>query len=166
MSKFIVFNLISNLIFSISGTFIPNANSVVLREFQTHNEILEQKNLYCHIQSARVKTFESTYNKMKRLNIDELYNVYDLIGFRYVFYTKEDLLKFYHHMRFERDIFRLKNYIHYPKKNGYKAFHLQYKNVYKDCPIRFLECQLYIIDDYYNALYGTAQYHKNYTHFY
>ena len=77
-----------------------------------------------------------------------------------VFYTKEDLLKFYHHLKFEKDIIMIKNYLNSPKKNGYKAFHLKYKNIYMDCPINFLECQLYIIDDYYNSLYGTAQYEK------
>ena len=51
------------------------------------------------------------------------------------------------------------NYLNNPKKNGYKSFHIRYKN----CPVKQLKCQLYIIDDYYNALYGNAQYKKNYT---
>ena len=166
MFKIILFKFIIYLIVSSSAAFIPNANSVIFRELKVFNEILDTKNLLCHYQSARVKTFESAYNKMKRIQISNIYNVYDLIGFRYVFYTKEDLLKFYHHLKFEKDIIMIKNYLNSPKKNGYKAFHLKYKNIYMDCPINFLECQLYIIDDYYNSLYGIAQYEKNYTHFF
>ena len=42
--------------------------------------------------------------------------------------------------------------------------HLRYKNEYSECPIKQLECQLYIISDYYNALYGNARRKdKNYT---
>ena len=42
--------------------------------------------------------------------------------------------------------------------------HLRYFNDYKECPVRQLECQLYIINDYYNALYGKSRrLDKNYT---
>ena len=57
-----------------------------------------------------------------------------------------------------------KNYINEPKENNYKAFHIRYKNPnLNNCPIKQLECQLFIIDNYYDAVYGNAKYNKNYT---
>jgi len=142
---------------------VTNAAIVIISEQVKFNDILSVNNLPCHTQIARVKSFESSLQKMEKINAKNLYDVYDLIGFRYVFYTKEDLLKFYHHIKMEKDIYYCKNYIIEPKKNGYSAMHIRYKNEYKECPIKQLECQLYIINDYYNALYGTAKYYKNYT---
>ena len=59
-----------------------------------------------------------------------------------------------------------KNYINKPKDNGYSALHLRYKNEYAECPVKQLECQLYIIDDYYNSVYSKATYFKNYSNLY
>lgn len=145
-------------------SFVTNANFVIHSEQKTFNEILDTQKLPCHLQCARVKSFESSLQKMKRSNIENVYNIYDLIGFRFVFYTKEDLLKFYHNIKLEKKVLYTKNYILKPKKNGYAAMHLRYKNEYSECPIKQLECQLYIISDYYNALYGNAiRKDKNYT---
>lgn len=119
------------------------------------------------MQSSRLKSFESSLEKKNRINIRNIYDLYDLIGFRFVFYTKEDLLKFYHHIKLEKTLLYTRNYITHPKENGYSAMHLRYKNEYKECPIEQLECQLYIISDYYNALYGNARrIDKNYTLYY
>lgn len=149
---------------STSTAFVTNANHVINLEQKSFNEILEISKLPCHLQTARVKSFESSLQKMKLINTDNVYDLYDLIGFRFVFYTKEDLLKFYHHLKFEKKILYSKNYIINPKQNGYSAIHVRYENVYKNCPIKQLECQLYIINDYYNALYGNARrIDKNYT---
>ena len=170
------------LIKTING-FIINANLVIHKEQQIFNEILNIQNLPCHLQSARIKTFESTMEKINRIQINNLndsndsndsnnlkdvnliniYNVHDLIAFRYVFYTKTDLLKFYHHLKLEKTIMYAKNYINKPKENGYSALHIRYKNIYPECPVKILECQLYIIKDYYNAIYGNSKYFKNYT---
>lgn len=152
---------INNII--ISG-FVTNANFVIHSEQKTFSEILDTQRLPCHLQTARVKSFESSLQKMKRVNTENVYDLYDLIGFRFVFYTKEDLLKFYHHVKLEKTLLYTKNYITEPKENGYAAMHLRYKNEYSECPIKQLECQLYIISDYYNALYGNARRKdKNYT---
>ena len=168
----------------ISNGFVTNANLIIHQEQQVFSEILNIHNLPCHLQSARIKTFHSAMEKLNRINtinnpnaeidqnnknfpnVNNIYNLYDLIGFRYVFYTKEDLLKFYHHMKLEKKIMYSKNYINEPKENGYSALHLRYKNEYAECPIKQLECQLYIIDDYYNAIYSKAMYFKNYTNFF
>jgi len=154
--------IINNII--IVSSFVTNANFVIHSEQKTFSEILDTHRLPCHLQTARVKSFESSLQKMKRVNTENVYDLYDLIGFRFVFYTKEDLLKFYHHVKLEKTLLYTKNYISEPKENGYAAMHLRYKNEYSECPIKQLECQLYIISDYYNALYGNARRKdKNYT---
>ena len=161
------------------NSFITNANFVIYNEQKNFNDILNIQNLPCHLQSARIKTFQSTIEKINRKKEKignngpsgpsgptDIYNVYDLIAFRFVFYTKEDLLKFYHHLKLEKKIMYSKNYINEPKENGYSALHLRYQNEYPECPVKQLECQLYIINDYYNAMYGEAMYFKNYTLYY
>ena len=172
-----------------TNAFVTNANLIIHQEQQVFSEILNIHNLPCHLQSARVKTFHSAIEKINRMNgitqkaidksikdsnlinpngpiIQNIYNIHDLIAFRYVFYTKEDLLKFYHQIRLEKKVMYSKNYINEPKDNGYSALHLRYKNEYAECPVKQLECQLYIIDDYYNAMYSKAIYFKNYTKFF
>ena len=91
-------------------SFVTNANLVISSEQKNFNDLLERNNLLCHLQSARVKSFESSLQKLKNLqndptysNIKDVYDLYDLIGFRYVFYTKEDLLKFYHHIKMDKN---------------------------------------------------------------
>ena len=88
--------------------------------------------------------------------------MHDLIGFRYIFYNSEDLYKFYHHVHVMQKVTYCKNYILQPKPNNYRAIHIRYKNIYKhpDSSLKFLECQLFLIKDYYNCLYGDAQYHQ------
>ena len=155
--------ILVNSILPISS-YVTNANFVIHSEQKTFSEILDTQRLPCHLQTARVKSFESSLQKMKKSNINNVYDLHDLIGFRFVFYTKDDLLKFYHHVKLEKTLVHTKNYIREPKENGYAAMHLRYKNEYSECPIKQLECQLYIISDYYNALYGNARRKdKNYT---
>ena len=151
-----------NLI-SIINSFVTNSNILIQKEQKIFSDILNSQNLPCHLQSVRVKSFNSAMQKMELLKAKDIYDLYDLIGFRYVFYTKEDLLKFYHHIKLEKTIWYSKNYINKPKKNGYSAFHIRYKNEFDECPIKQLECQLYVISDYYNSLYGLSRYDKNYT---
>ena len=142
--------------------FVPNAMKIINSEQKIFNKILIDFNLIYHLQSARIKTFESAYNKLySNEYYKQIYDLHDLIAFRYVFYTKEDLLKFYHHIKLEKNVMYTKNYIVHPKKNGYSAIHLRYENTYKDCPIKQLECQLYIIEDYYDSLYGNSIYNKS-----
>ena len=76
------------------------------------------------------------------------------------------LLANYDFVKNERTIMYTQNYIIKPKNNGYKSIHIRYLNIYDDCPIKQLECQIYIINDYYNALYGDARYSKNYTFYF
>ena len=159
---FLIIIILNNIIPNLS--YVTNSNLVIRSEQKIFNEILDTQKLPCHLQTARVKSFESSLEKIKRVNYDNVYDLYDLIGFRFVFYTKEDLLKFYHHVKLIKTLVYIKNYIREPKENGYSAMHLRYFNDYKECPVRQLECQLYIINDYYNALYGKSRrLDKNYT---
>lgn len=163
------------------NAFVTNANIVIIKEQINFNEILISNNLVCHLQSSRIKSFTSANEKLNRIltpkeptfpsnvkhdKINDIYFVPDLIGFRFVFYDKSDLLKFYHHLIHTKKIMYSKNYINEPKDNGYSAIHLRYKNEYSECPVKLLECQLYIIDDYYNSIYGNAKNTKNYSYFY
>jgi ppGpp synthetase/RelA/SpoT-type nucleotidyltranferase len=75
-----------------------------------------------------------------------------------VFYNNEDLLKFYHYNKLEKDIIYFKNYIQHPKENGYKALHFHYR--IPNEKIDKLECQLYILEDFYDSLYGNSSNYK------
>lgn len=151
---FFIFNLFS---------FITNSQVIIFNEMQNYNKILLENDIPCHIQSSRVKSFQSAVEKIKRLNLQSPYDLYDLIGFRFVFYQLDDIYKFYHHCKMEKKILYTKNYINVPKDNGYSAFHFRYKNEYTNCPIDTLEMQLYLVEDYYSAIYGKSFYNKNYT---
>jgi ppGpp synthetase/RelA/SpoT-type nucleotidyltranferase len=102
----------------------------------------------CHHQSSRVKTFESARLKLAKVNIHDanIYKLYDLIGFRFVFYTKDDLFKFFHNVKKGKIITYTMNYINEPKENGYKAYHFRYVNYFEECLIDEIECQLYLIE--------------------
>ena len=171
--------------------FVTNANFVISSEQKVFSELLDNYNLPCHIQTVRVKSFQSALQKIKKIeihnkiinkqnkqnkqnnngyiprpinkHINDIYDLYDLIGFKFVFYTVEDLLKFYYHFKFKKTVYYTKNYIMKPKENGYSSIHIRYKNDYSICPVKQLECQLYTIEDYYEAMYGKARYSKNYT---
>ena len=140
--------------------FVPNSNIIVNRQLNNFQNILITKDIPCHIATSRIKTFESALlkhskNKYKHKSI---YELHDLIAFRFVFYNKEDLLKFYHFNKHDKDIVYMKNYIHEPKENGYKAIHFHYRIENEN--IDRLECQLFIMDDYYDSLYGNSSIYK------
>ena len=71
---------------SIIKSYITNANFVIKAEQNTFNTILEKNNLCCHLQSSRIKTFSSAMNKLSSMKSNDIYDIHDLIAFRYVFY--------------------------------------------------------------------------------
>jgi len=162
----IYYLFIIGFLYNFTTAFVPNANLIIQREQKIYSEILNTQNLHCHTQTSRVKTFKSANQKAGRLLHKNVYDLHDLIGFRFVFYNEKELLKFYHYISLEKTVMYTKNYINKPKDNSYSALHIRYKNEYIECPLKQLECQLYIIDDYYNAIYGEAKYHKNYTYYF
>lgn len=156
--KFIFF------ILKLTNCFVPNANLIIKRDTDTFTNILIDNEIPFHSMSSRIKTFESARIKLSKYDYygNNIFKLYDLIAFRFVFYTSVDLYEFYKHVKDEKFITYVHNYIKDPKDNNYKAFHFHYRNKYSDCPIENVECQLVIIDDYYNNIYGTASKHKDY----
>ena len=148
---------------NLSKCFVPNIMPLMLKESYFLNNLILDNNLPCHLTSSRIKTFESSLYKLNKYKINDLYNLHDLIGFRFVFYNKEDLLKYYHFLKLERSVMYTKNYINKPKKIIIKHSIYDKNPDLNNCPIKQLECQLYIIDDYYDSLYGNVKYNKNYT---
>ena len=143
-------------------SFVPNSNLIMSNEFTNYNDILVNHDLPCHLSSCRVKTFKSAIIKHShpKYNKRNIYDLHDLISFRFVFYNKEDLLKFYHYNKLEKDIVYFHNYIQHPKENGYKAMHFHYR--ISGEKIDKLECQLYTLEDYYNSVYGNSSDYKDY----
>ena len=56
------------------------------------------------MQTLRIKTFNSTFQKKNKFHLKTIEEVNDLIAFRFIFYNKYDLLKFYHHLYNEKRI--------------------------------------------------------------
>ena len=180
-----IYNILTLIKTLVVGCYIPHGFKVIHQESNYLSNLIVDNNLPYHLSSSRIKTFQSTVYKLNNINhqfhenknnnnnnnnnnkISGIYDLHDIIGFRYVFYNLEDLLKFYHYIKLDRTVTYTKNYIINPKENGYKSMHIRYLNPYKNiCPLKQLECQLYIIDDYYNSLYGKSKYDKNYTIFF
>lgn len=152
--------MINLLIYVLS--FVPNANFICFKEYNKLSEILIENDIQCHLVSSRVKTFNSACRKLSSIESENknIYNLHDLIGFRFIFYDKDSLFKFYHHNKKQNLIVYTHDYINNPKENGYKAFHFHYKCEYE--PIKKIECQLFIIEDYYDSIYGNSSNYKKY----
>lgn len=146
-------------------SFVPNSNLIMSKEMTNYNEILVNRDIPCHLSSCRVKTFKSALIKhsQQQYNNKNIYQLHDLISFRFVFYNNEDLLRFYHYNKLEKEIIYFQNYIQHPKENGYKALHFHYR--ISDQKIDTLECQLYILQDYYDSLYGNSSNYKDYLNY-
>ena len=82
-----------NLILILQAGFIPNILPLMIKEMYVLNNLILENNLPCHLVSSRIKTFESSIYKLNKYQIKDLYNLHDLIGFRFVFYNKEDFIK-------------------------------------------------------------------------
>lgn len=144
-------------LFIINCSFIPNSNKIIFSEQQNYNSILEIQKIPCFSQSVRVKTFNSALIKMNKYSIKTIYEVNDLIAFRFVFYNKYDLLKFYYHLYNEKKIVNYHNEIYDNFNNSYSAIILRYQNEYSDCPLYQIECQIFCIKDYFEYLINNAK---------
>lgn len=146
------------------NSFVPFANRVIRNDMNTFHNILDNNEIPCHLSSARVKTFESARTKLGLFSIKEsnVFKLYDLIGFKFVFYTEEDLYYFFKNVKREKFITYVHNYIKDPKDNGYKSLHFHYRNRDEECPIQNIECQLYTINSYYDSVYGKSSNYKDY----
>lgn len=156
--------LIIFFLLKIVSGFVPNANLVIKHDLNIFTNILIDREIPFHSITARIKTFDSAIIKLRKYDYygNNIFKLYDLIAFRLVFYTSDDLYNFYKQVKNDKFITYVHNYIKDQKENNYKAFHFHYRNRIQDCPVENIECQLVIIDDYYNNLYGSASNHKDY----
>lgn len=147
LSFFILFNL-NTFIFA---TFIPNINKISMKEMKNYQKILEIQEIPCFMQTIRIKTYPSAIDKQIKYNYTTINQVNDLIGFRFIFYNRYDLLKFYYHLYNEKKI--VSNYFKISDNHIiHEGIVLRYQNEYTECPIYQMECQMFIIYDYYNFL--------------
>jgi ppGpp synthetase/RelA/SpoT-type nucleotidyltranferase len=145
-------------------SFVLNSNIIIHNEMNSFSKILIENEIPYHHLSSRVKTFESALLKhsLEKYKRRDIYSLHDLVAFRFVFYSFDDLYKFYHHNKNQKAISYYKNYIENPKDNGYKAIHFHYKLDCKFTNIKEVECQLFYIDDYYDSIYGNSSFYKIY----
>lgn len=131
------------------GSFIPNVNKIITKELNNYQNILEMEQIPCFIQSHRIKTFNSAHQKMNKRNLKDIYYLNDLIGFRFVFYHRYDLLKFYHHLYNEKQIIYYQHHIIGFNNTNYSGILLRYQNDFSECPISQIECQMFLIKQYF-----------------
>ena len=145
--------LFFHFIISIYSSYITNINKITIKELNNYQQILEIQNVPCYMQIVRIKTFNSAFQKKNKLNLKTLEEVNDLIAFRYVFYNKPDLLKFYYHLYNEKKIVIVHNKI-IDNNIIYPGILLRYQNDYSECPIYQIECQMLLIMDFYELLFN------------
>ena len=96
--------LIINLFLLIETSFIPNIKILANKEMINYQKILEIQDIPCHLQLSRIKSFPSAFKKKNKFKLKTIYEVNDLLAYRFVFFDKIDLLKFYQHLFNEKCI--------------------------------------------------------------
>lgn len=122
------------------------ANNKVLEIMRLINEgiNLEILNDLDSIQ-YRIKSNSSITGKMKKVG-DNIYNVYDLIGIRYIFHN----LKYYKKLKdyivnnSNFEIVEIKNYLEdgHPEDPNYKALHIRMKYQKFPCEVEFMDVKM------------------------
>ena len=148
--------LIINLFLLIETTFIPNIKILANKEMINYQKILEIQDIPCHLQLSRIKSFPSAFKKKNKFKLKTIYEVNDLLAYRFVFFDKIDLLKFYQHLFNEKSLVIVNNYISDNSINYNNSILFRYQNDYKQCPIFQIECQMFTMKDYY-----TFMHHEN-----
>ena len=93
----------------------------------------------------RIKSNSSIIDKMKKVG-DNIYNVYDLIGIRYIFHN----LKYYKNLKdyivnnSNFEIVEIKNYLEdgHPEDPNYKALHIRMKYKKFPCEVEFMDIKM------------------------
>ena len=93
----------------------------------------------------RIKSNGSIMGKMKKVG-DNIYNVYDLIGIRYIFHN----LKYYKKLKdyivnnSNFEIVEIKNYLEdgHPEDPNYKALHIRMKYQKFPCEVEFMDVKM------------------------
>ena len=93
----------------------------------------------------RIKSNSSIMGKMKKVG-DNIYNVYDLIGIRYIFndLTNYKQLKDYIVNNPNFEIVEIKNYLQdgHPEDPNYKALHIRMKYHNFPCEVEFMDVKM------------------------
>ena len=93
----------------------------------------------------RIKSDNSIIAKMQKVG-DNIYNVYDLIGIRYIFndLTNYKQLKDYIVNNPNFEIVEIKNYLQdgHPKDPNYKALHIRMKYHNFPCEVEFMDVKM------------------------
>jgi hypothetical protein len=145
--------LIINLFLLIETSFIPNIKILANKEMINYQKILEIQDIPCHLQLSRIKSFPSAFKKKNKFKLKTIYEVNDLLAYRFVFFDKIDLLKFYQHLFNEKSLVIVNNYISDNSINYNNSILFRYQNHYKQCPIFQIECQMFTLKDYYTFIY-------------
>jgi|TARA_B110000858_G_scaffold120765_1_gene137832 hypothetical protein len=145
--------LFFNFIIFTYSSYITNINKITFKELNNYQKILEIQNIPCYMQTVRIKTFNSAFQKKNKFNLKTLEEVNDLIAFRFIFYNKSDLLKFYYHLYNEKKTVIAHNKI-IDNNIVYQGILLRYQNDYSECPIYQIECQMLVIIDFYKLLFN------------
>ena len=118
-----------------------------------YQKIMEIQDITCHVQLFRIKSFPSAFKKKNKFKLKTIYEVNDLLAYRFVFFDKLDLLKFYQHLFNEKSLVMANNYINDNDINYNNSILFRYQNDYKDSPIYQIECQMFTMNDYYKFIY-------------
>ena len=151
--NYILFFLL-NLFFFIKCSFISNIKILSNKEMINYQKIIEIQDITCHKQLSRIKSFPSAFKKKNKFKLKSIYEVNDLLAYRFVFFNKLDLLKFYQHLFNEKSLVIVNNYINDHNINYNNSMLFRYHNDYKGCPIFQIECQMFTINDYYKFIYN------------
>jgi len=151
--NYILFFII-NLFLIIKGSYIPNIKLLANKEMINYQKILEVQDITAHVQISRIKSFPSAFKKKNKFKLKTIYEVNDLLAYRFVFFEKIDLLKFYHHLLNEKSLVVVNNYIIDNSNNYNNSILFRYQNDYNLCPIFQIECQMFTMKDYYTFIHN------------
>jgi RelA/SpoT family (p)ppGpp synthetase len=143
-----------------------NAYELTKRELEDKNTLkLDLSNIICSISSflnennlkyqieGRIKNVYSVYNKSIKYGLSPI-SLHDLLGVRLIFSDEDDLYKALSTLAKAYPDYtkRFKDYIRFPKSNGYRSIHLVISNEYG----RDVEVQLRTEDMHRHAEFGSA----------
>jgi (p)ppGpp synthase/HD superfamily hydrolase len=149
-SEFEVLKLSYSKRFEISDAYFERLISKISSFLTDHDVVAEV--------SGRVKGMYSTYSKMKRYASYQLLDIYDLLAFRVVV---ADVSECYKVMGLFNSSFssveeRFKDYIAYPKINGYQSLHLVVHGLIEEDLAVPVEIQIRTHEMHEEAEYGIA----------
>lgn len=159
------------------GTFFPNLQETERLLNQLTEQYTKENSKKAEIQpvayySSRIKSPESMLGKLKRRKLPNDVSVamkefYDAVGLRIVCSFVDDvyLIADWLKNRPELKVVQVKDYIAFPKPNGYRSLHLQAEMMMESCAGMHAEIQLRTIAiDFWATLEHQLKYKQNLPH--